>query len=471
MKRAGWIARLSGATVLLAAAAVPAGGQQMSEDGGIVGAWSGSLDAAGQVLRLVFHVERGEAGDLSGTMDSPDQGAYGLRLSSVSVEDGAVVFGMASIGGEYTGRLFADGSGMRGTWAQGGMTFPLELRRTDDAEVRPVRPQEPAEPYPYVAQDIVFNNPEAGIRLAGTLTLPSSGGPFPAVVLVSGSGPQDRDETVFGHRPFLVLADYLTRRGIAVLRYDDRGVGRSTGDFATGATPDFASDALAAVAYLRSRSDVDAGRIGVLGHSEGALVAPLVANRDSQVAFVVLLASSGVDGKALLEMQLIAINRAQGATEALVRARSNLQRRLLDVAVSSPEDSVVEAEARQILAEEGLTGAAADAQVRALLTPWMKHFLLYDPLPALRELRVPVLALNGEKDTQVPPSENLRPVEEALREGGNPDYTAEVLRGLNHMFQESDTGAPADYVRIEQTISPLALQRIGDWIVERVDPS
>ena len=434
---------------------------------GAVGTWIGTLDAAGQALRLVFHIERDESGDLSGTLDSPDQGAYGLRLSTVKEENGAVRFAIASLVGEYTGRVSEDGSGLEGQWAQGGASFPLDLERTDEATLAPERPQEPKPPFPYEAADLEFDNPEAGVRLAGTLTIPAGDPPHPAVVLISGSGPQDRDETVFAHRPFLVLADYLTRRGIAVLRYDDRGIGESTGDFRAATTPDFASDALAAVAYLKTRSEVAPDRIGLLGHSEGAIVAPMAANQSDDVTFAVLLACTGVDGRDLLVMQAMAINRAAGVSEAETEQRSVVQKRLLDVVAEAENDSLAAEQARAIMAEAGLTGEAAEAQVRALLSPWMKYFLVYDPIPELLEMSIPVLALNGEKDTQVPPSQNFGPVEAALREGGNPDVTAEVLPGLNHLFQTAETGSPTEYAGIEETMSPLALEMIADWITAR----
>ena len=459
---------------IIAAVALGSSGRVQAQEtpvsDGAVGTWAGTLDAGGQVLRIVFHIERDESGDLSGTMDSPDQGAFGLPLSAVEADsENSVRFELAMAGGVYTGRMSEDGSGFEGQWSQGGVSFPLNLERSEDATSAPARPQEPEPPYPYEAFDVEFDNPEAGNRLAGTLTVPSSGGPHPAVVLISGSGAQDRDETVFGHKPFWVLADHLTRRGLAVLRYDDRGVGGSTGDIAVATMPDFASDALAAVAYLAARPEIDATRIGLVGHSEGASVAPMAANRSGDVAFVVLLAGMGVNGRQLLEMQLIAINEAMGMPEAVTRQRSDLQVRLLDAVATAPDDSSAQERARGILASAGLTGAAADGQVRALLTPWMKHFLVYDPLPALRALDVPALALNGEKDTQVPPTENLGPAEEALREGGNSDFTVRELESLNHLFQTADTGSPTEYAQIEETMAPAAMELIADWIAARTE--
>ena len=461
-------ARIVGLSVALGAGAMNQAGAQEQARPGVSGTWAGTLNAGGQELTLVFHILRGVDGDLSGTMDSPDQGAYGLALSAVEQgEDGSVRFEFSMAGGVYTGQLSGERDRIEGNWAQGGGSFPLLLERADAEALAPKRPQEPQPPFPYEALDVRFENPEAGITLAGTLTVPASDGPHPAVALLSGSGPQDRDGTVFGHRLFLVLADYLTRRGIVVLRFDDRGIGQSTGNLAVATTKDFASDALAAVAFLRTRPDVDPERIGLVGHSEGAVVVPMAANRGGEIAFAVLLASTGVDGRELLVMQAKAINRASGLPEEVIEQRAQVQGALLDVAVAAENDSVAMEQARVILADAGMTGDAAEGQVRSLLSPWMKYFLVYDPLPALRELSIPVLALNGEKDTQVPPTENLLPVEKALRDGGNPDVTAEVLPGLNHLFQTSETGAPTEYAGIEETFSPEALEKIAAWIAER----
>jgi pimeloyl-ACP methyl ester carboxylesterase len=399
-------------------------------------------------------------------MDSPDQGAYGIAAGPVTVSGDSIRIEVKVAAGHYEGQ-FSDGvRRIDGTWNQGGLVFPLVLEPSDDTA--PVRPQEPEEPYPYSATDVRFESAAEGVTLAGTLTVPAGDGPYPAVVLVSGSGAQDRDETVFGHRPFLVLADHLSRSGIAVLRYDDRGVGESTGDISTAVTPDFADDAEGALRYLAGRPEIDSSQIGVIGHSEGALVAPIVANRTDDVAFTILLAGTGVNGEQLLVMQLIAINQAMGVNEQITAQRSQLQKDLLATLTGTPDDSTAAAEAREILAAAGVTGQAADAQVAALLNPWMRYFLTYDPLPALRELEVPVLSMWGAKDMQVPPEGNRPQVDAALEESGNPDVTSVVLPDLNHLFQTADSGAPAEYATIEETFAPVALTRISEWIMVRV---
>jgi len=444
------------------------GGAGAQELPSLAGDWSGTLGAGGAgTLRIVFRLVGSEDGSLGATLDSPDQGAFGIAAGPVTIDGRSVRIEVEAVGGHYEGVLSEDGTRLDGTWHQGGASLPLALEK--GTVEGPARPQVPEPPFPYEARDVRFESVADGVTLAGTLTVPPGDGPFPAVALISGSGPQDRDETVFGHKPFLVLADHLTRRGIAVLRYDDRGVGASTGDIATAVTPDFADDAEGAVRYLASLPEVAAAEIGLVGHSEGAVVVPIVANRSDDVGFVVLLAGTGVNGQDLLVMQLVAINRAMGVSEAITEQRSRLQRDLLGVVAETPDDSAAASRAREILAGAGVSGEAAEAQVRALLSPWMRYFLTYDPIPELRALTVPVLALWGEKDTQVPPAGNLGPAEEALAESGSPDATVDVLPGLNHLFQTAGTGAPAEYVTIEETMAPVALETIGDWILSRTE--
>ena len=450
--------------VALFAGSAPAGAQVSSS---LVGTWAGPLDTGGGgSLRIVFHIAEGADGSLDATMDSPDQGAYGIAAGPVTIDAPAVRIEVPVVSGHFEGTLLDEAGRIDGTWHQGGASLPLILEPSEDAG--PNRPQEPEPPYPYEATDVSFESAATGVSLAGTLTLPPGNGPHPAVVLVSGSGPQDRDETVFGHRPFLVLADHLTRSGIAVLRYDDRGVGQSTGNIVTATTQDFADDAEGAVRYLATLPAIDPEAIGIIGHSEGAIVAPIVANRSDEVAFVVLLAGTGVPGEELLIMQLIATNRAMGVSEPVMAQRSELQQELFGVLSSAPDDSTAAAQAREILAGAGMTGPAADAQVDGLLNPWMRYFLTYDPLLELRELEVPVLSVWGAKDMQVPPEGNREPVEQALADSGNPDVTVTVLPELNHLFQTSDSGAPTEYATIEETMSPVALDAISEWIAARV---
>ncbi len=456
----------------------PVGAQQASGPTDFRGVWTGLLDVGAVELRLVFHVEPAGDDSFTGTLDSPDQGAAGIPATSVSVRGDTLRFTIAPLSAVFEGTLSRDGSRLEGTFTQGPARLPLVLTR-DEAPPPPERPQNPTPPLPYRVQDVRVENPPAGVSLAGTLTLPSGPGPFPGVVLVTGSGPQDRDEAIMGHKPFLVLADHLTREGIAVLRYDDRGVGASTGTFATATSEDFTSDALAAVAFLHARSDI--GAVGIVGHSEGGLVGPLAATRSGGVDFVVMLAGPGLPGDEILYLQGALIARAGGASEESVAANLDIQKRLFQVLRSEPDSAVAAGKLRAALDEavaalpaevrgsmaDDLAPQALEAQLRQLNTPWFRFFLTYDPRPTLEKVRVPVLALNGELDLQVPADANVREISRALERGGNRDAVARALPGLNHLFQTATTGSPSEYGSIPETMSPMALQAVSAWIKER----
>jgi len=433
----------------------------------VVGDWAGTLNAAGAEFALILHITETD-GALAATMDSPDQGAYGIVANSAVFARDTLTVEFARIGGSFEGQLSGE-DGLSGTWSQGGGTYPLSFVRTEVEQAQARRPQEPVEPFPYLTEDVVFSNSSASIELAGSLTLPAGPGPHPAAVLISGSGPQDRNEEVFGHRPFLVLADYLTRLGVAVLRYDDRGWGESGGSFAEATTADFATDAAAALHYLKGREEVDDDRIGLIGHSEGGVIAPLVAMQTDGVAFVVLIAGPGIRADSLLLLQAAALNRASGATEAEIATNRELQKQLFAAAISDATESELDAEVRKIFAAVAprITEGALEAQVAGVTSPWMRWFLAYDPGPALRALLVPTLAVNGSNDLQVLAEPNLSAIEAALTAAGNPDFTIVELQGLNHLLQTSETGLISEYGRIQETIAPLALETIGDWITNR----
>jgi pimeloyl-ACP methyl ester carboxylesterase len=478
--------RTSTASVLLSAAALVGGlshpcGAHAQQTGAeaFVGTWEGVLDTGTARLRLVLHVSRADDGVMSGTLDSPDQGANGIPASEVSAADGELRFAVANLGATYTARLSTDGASMSGTFMQGGAQLPLDLNRQSGdpgaAATPPNRPQNPTPPLPYDTEEVTVQS-APGVTLAGTLTLPRGAGPFPAAVLVSGSGPQDRDETVFGHKPFLVLSDHLTRAGIAVLRYDDRGIGASTGNFAAATSEDFATDALAAVAFLKARGDI--GAVGVVGHSEGGLVGPMAAARSDDVDYVVMLAGPGMTGEEIVLLQGELIARAQGAPEDAIRANAEAQKRLFGVVRTEPDTAAAAVKLRAAL-EETITALpeaqraqagspeAIEAQVRQVNSPWFRFFLTYDPRPALERVHVPILALNGGNDLQVPAEADLREVEAAFARGRNPDATARLLPGLNHLFQKSSTGSPGEYATIEETMDPTALDAVSGWILER----
>jgi pimeloyl-ACP methyl ester carboxylesterase len=442
----------------------------------LTGSWQGTLSVPGGSLRVVFNFKPKAEGGYTATLDSPDQGAFGIAADSVTVQDTLIRVTVRSIGGELNAVRLADADSISGTWSQGGMRFPLVLKYSGKVTEAPKRPQEPKKPYPYKDEEVSFSNPEAGITLAGTLTVPPSDGPFPAVVLITGSGPQDRDEALLGHKPFLVLSDQLTRQGIAVLRYDDRGIGRSTGKFGGATSVDFASDAKATVAYLKTRKEVRADKIGLIGHSEGGIIAPMVATESNDVAFIVMMAGTGVPGDELILKQAALITGAMGKSETEVQQQQELNRKIYDLVEFGKDSAAVAAELRTLLLSAAdstarkdtqFTNVTINAQIAQVTSPWFKYFLAYDPRPTLKKVRCPVLAINGEKDLQVPPKQNLPEIEAALREGENSDFTIREIPGLNHLFQSATKGTPDEYGKIEETISPTALKLIGDWILEK----
>jgi pimeloyl-ACP methyl ester carboxylesterase len=443
----------------------------------IAGTWAGTLDLGAAKLRLVLEFTKKDNA-YTGTMDSPDQAAFGLAIDEITLDKSALKFTMKRIGGSYAGDVSADGKEIKGTWKQGPLSLPLVLKPGE--KVAPAkRPQEPKPPFSYLSEDVKFVNKAAGIQFTGTLTMPKEGGPFPAVLLISGSGPQDRNEELLGHKPFLVLADYLTRRGIAVLRVDDRGVGGTAGKPWESTIEDHAGDAYAAVGYLRSRKEIDGTKIGLIGHSEGGLVAPAAAIRSDNVAFIVLLAGTGVTGEEILYRQGELIAMAAGASADAAKNNNEVQKKLFAVLKAEPNnasatlkiDAIVAAEREKLTADErkALEGLeeVGKSQLQTLYTPWFRHFLTYDPAPVLQKVKCPVLAINGEKDLQVDPKQNLPPIEAALKAGGNKDFTTKELPGLNHLFQTCKSGAPSEYGQIEETFNEAALAIVGDWIVKQ----
>ena len=442
----------------------------------LIGAWNGEVNFSGMKLPLSFNITD-TTGILTATMDSPNQGAFGIPMDSVKVNGDTLRIVAVRISGKYEGVVAADGRRINGTWYQGGMSLELNLEKSEKAASRPARPQEPKKPYPYIEEEVTFENKEAGITLAGTFTKPDSGTSFTAILLITGSGPEDRDESVFGHRPFLVLADYLTRQGFAVLRVDDRGMGKSTGDPKFATTRDFAGDVKAGIAYLKTRKCVDPKKIGLIGHSEGGVIAPMVAAESPDIAFIVLMAGTGIPGDTLLKLQGRLIGLAEGGDPKLVEANSRLQAMMFRVVVEESDTIVAERKLRQVFQDWGssldsntakelgkLDSMQVMMQIKQVVSPWMKFFLTYDPIPALKKVKCPVLAINGSKDLQVPPDQNLPPIEQALKAGGNANYKVVKLDGLNHLFQHCKTGAVSEYGAIEETFAPEAMELIASWI-------
>jgi pimeloyl-ACP methyl ester carboxylesterase len=448
---------------------------QKQDSSKLEGVWLGTLKGKTD-LRLGFSVVA-TPGKLTATMSSVDQGVDGIAVKEVIERDGTVRFELPSIKATFEGKMNKEGTEIVGEWKQ-GTTLPLTLKRVSKLPTAK-RPQEPKRPFPYREEEITYENKKAKVKFAGTLTLPKGDGPFPAVVMITGSGPQNRDEELLGHKPFLVISDYLTRRGIAVVRVDDRGVGGSTGDNNSSTSADFAEDALAGVAFLKSRKEIDAQHIGLIGHSEGGLVGPLAASMSRDVAFVVMLAGPGLPGDEILIEQNKLILKAGGASQDAIDRQLKWLAMALPIVKLEQDSKVAEKRIRAELAKWKEAAGEKDKAmadfistrekaVGTLTTQWFRYFLSYDPRPALRKVQCPVLALNGEKDLQVPCKDNLDAVAKALKEGGNKDYTVREFASLNHLFQTCKTGGVEEYGAIEETIAPVVLETMGDWILARV---
>ncbi|MBC6699640.1 alpha/beta hydrolase family protein [Hymenobacter puniceus] len=425
------------------------------------------LATAANPLQLIVHIAEQPAGTLTATLDVPSQKVSALTFSSVELRQDSLILLSDFLGARYAARLSADGQQLAGWWKQNGDQWALVLQRgLPTPAPPPVRPQDPVAPLPYLERQVRFKSSNSGPELAGTLTLPPSKGPFPAVVLVSGSGPQDRDESIMGHHPFRVLADYLTRRGFAVLRYDDRGVGQSGGTFATATTADFLADAQAALAFLRTQAGVQAKHVGMLGHSEGGTIALLAGAGPQPPAFIVSLAGMGVSGRDLLLRQQADVLRVSGLDTASAGRMRRTQQTLLTIIQTTSDNPPAIARMVPLLkqASPGVSESVLTTMATQMTSPWYRYFLNLNPASALAKVRVPVLALNGTKDLQVAADLNLEAIRSGLQAANNRNVTVQRLDGLNHLFQTATSGLPSEYGQLSETISPSALQILGNWL-------
>jgi pimeloyl-ACP methyl ester carboxylesterase len=433
--------------LMLASTAVFAKSEDLSGD------WTGELNTGSASIHLILHLK----GD-GGTWESVEQHGT-IPIQKIEVHERTVLIDAGFA--KFTGTLDASGQSMAGTFRQGSGELPLSFRKGGPVARAARRSQEPQRPFPYTEEVVAYPGGGA-VVLAGTLTCPKSGGPFPAALLISGSGAQDRDETIFGHKPFLVLSDWLTRMGFAVLRVDDRGTGKSQGVFEKATYDDKVADVLAGIAFLKMHKNVDAAMVGLIGHSEGGSIGPLAATR-SDVAFVVMLAGMGVPGEQVLRQQGIDVARSAGASEALITKQVETQSRMFAIVRGTPDRATAEAQLRELLG----SGAAADQQIHAVYSPTFQDLLRFDPGPVLRRLACPVLAANGAHDRQVSAAHNLPAIAKALAESKSQDWAVVELPGLNHLFQTSKTGGIAEYAAIDETMAPSALKAIGDWLSGR----
>jgi pimeloyl-ACP methyl ester carboxylesterase len=451
MRRAALIALLSAASAF---------GQDFSLTQ-LQGLWTGTLNEGILNLRVAIHFDRNGTGKL----DSLDQHVTGIPVTGVRVQGYRVTFRVDSVDGAFSGIVMDEGNRLDGEWYQGA-TLPFVLTR-DGVMPKLKRPQTPQPPFPYTEQNVKFSSFARNVFLDATLTIPEGSGPFPGVVLITGSGPQDRDESNLGHKPFWIIADYLARRGVVVLRADDRGTGKSSGSFNGSTTRDFADDTAGAVRFLRTREFV--GRIGLIGHSEGGLVAPMVASDPAlggkDVDFIVLLAAPGVPGDQIILEQQILVSRAMGLSEILIEKNREREQKILSVARSETDPVLAKSKMRAALGDFGSNPMnLLNSRFEEASTPWFRFLINYDPGPALRALKQPVLALNGALDVQVPPAQNLPAITWELEAGANKDYEVVKLAGLNHFFQTATTGAPSEYGEIEETMAPSVLNLMAEWI-------
>ncbi len=451
--------------------------------------WQGTLQAGPRTLVLRFRIFEPVDGKPAAKFDSLTEGAMGMAATAEK-KDGRLFFEVGLLQAKFEGKLNDAGRRAEGNWIQGAARLPLVFERVDGKKAvaaaaaaavpaAPPRPQTPTGPFRYRVEEQIIPNEEDGVTLSGTLTLPRAEGRYPVAVLISGSGPQDRDETLFHHKPFLVIADYLTRQGIGVFRFDDRGVGKSTGDFSTATSEDFARDVRAIVASLRKHPAVDPDKVGLIGHSEGGLIGPMVAAADPKIAFLVLLAGPGVSGADILRDQGKRVAMAEGVAEADLARDEQLREILFAELLSAPPDAdgrkLVERAVEKFLAQlpEGEREAARltplqMAQLQQLGSPWFRFFLQHDPAKVLENVHCPVLAINGEKDVQVWHEINLPAIVSALKKGGNHQIRAVRIPSLNHLFQRAESGAVSEYNEIKQTMAPEVLDLMSGWIQQVV---
>jgi len=458
--------------ILLISMVAPA--QNISDKKYLTGSWLGKISAGAIELRVIFNLSIVEKDSLVATLDSPDQGAKGIKLGPVTYTGESIKISAGALLAEYNGTIKND-TIIEGTWMQAGTSNVLNLVK-QRVPIIQNRPQEPKPPYSYKSEDLAFTNEIFNIKLSGTLTIPPGTGPFPSVIMITGSGPQNRNEELMGHKPFMVIADYLSRNGIAVLRYDDRGVGGSQGNYSAATSADLATDAEAAFKYLKGRSGIDPEAIGLIGHSEGGLIAALVAASNEEISFIVSLAGTGITGEKIIHRQTADLSRASGVDEKQIKEAASINKKLFAVLKKESDNNKASEKMtalyKQILEKKRATPEEAEKaikQIEAGLNPagltWLRYFIMTNPAHFWKKVNCPVLALNGEKDLQVAADENLPAIEKALRTSGNNYVKTLRLPELNHLFQHCTTGLPSEYSSIEETFSADVLRTIADWIL------
>lgn len=444
----------------------------------IEGDWYGSLKVPGTSLTVVFHFKKSDAG-YTATMDSPDQNAMGMPTDKVEFSNRRLLISSGALGMKYEATYNADSSKISGSFHQGGVQFPLSLSK-DRSLIKArnkTRPQDPKD-FPYLREEVVFSNPKGGHQLAGTLTLPADGKASKIVVLITGSGAQNRDEEIaeFNHRPFLVLSDWLTRNGIAVLRYDDRGTAKSTGNFFEATTADFADDVEAAVNYIGSRPDLKKLSLGLIGHSEGGMIAPMVAARNKAVKFMVLLAGPGIPSSQVMKQQSEDMKNVTKNSDSAIILGGYVNSVVFSAILDNPDlptsalqqkiDSTFNKGLEPYLKnnDRKLADAIILKASKRALGPWFRYFAKFNAADYIAKVKCPTLALNGTLDLQVKAEPNLAGIKSALKKAGNKNFEIVPMPDLNHFFQKAVTGSFEEYAVLTETFNPEALTKVSNWI-------
>jgi len=461
----------------------------------ITGTWQGALHIHGNEIPVVFHIAKDSTNKLVASFDSPSQHAFNLPCNEVIIKEDSVILRMAVLNGKYAGVLSKDEKQVTGLWFQGAGSLPLTINKTSDsATVKELkRPQTPKPPYPYHSMDVVYLNAAKNIQYGATLTYPELDSTkhyptvttYPAVILITGSGQQDRDETIFNHKSFAVIADYLTKRGFAVMRVDDRGIGKTTGIYDTSTTVDFAKDVEASLDFLEKQPQVNKEKIGLIGHSEGGMIAPMVADARKEIKFIVLLAGPGIPIIDLMQLQIEAVSSSEGKSLAEAKANGFLMHTVWEELNKNEDSATTVKNIRIKISDWSKTADTAVLSkvkpgdttkindqiaqaIAALKSPWFKYFIAYNPQPYLQKLNCKVLALNGSKDVQVIAAPNLAGIKSALQKSKSPEYDVTEIQGLNHLFQTCIRCSPSEYNDLEETFSPKALEIIGNWLQKNV---
>ena len=447
--------------------------------------WSGILNAGGQKIELRLHLIQSEDKSYTSNWDVPAQKAKGILSSKTEIQNNQLTIDIKMIGASYTGTFNATKDKIEGTWGQSGMSFPLTMEPLKDGQdpVIANKPQTPRTPFSYASEDILYKGVQTQLNYGATLTYPNDHVKHPLVILITGSGRQDRDETIFDHKPFAVIADYLTKKGFAVLRVDDRGAGKSTGNFSTSTTADFALDVEEHINYAKTLAMIDTTKIGLLGHSEGGLIAPMVAARNKSVAFIVLMAGPGIEIAELMALQNEMVLKSAGISQQAIDAYIPLYKNLMKTIISFDNKEAAIAKAKNItkawfessdknlvklttnISTEADIDKFATMMTETLSTNWWKFFAAYNPQPTLQKVKCPVLAMNGSADIQVPAAESIKGIEAAFKKGGNKHFVTKQFEGLNHLFQKCTKCTVQEYGELETTIEPEVLETIGNWLV------